>query len=442
MATRARARWSGGWWLALALALAACGGGEPEEAPEEEEERAEDAAVEAAPAAPHASAAPAAPAPASSSGDGERGLSALEGRAERLVRLAREPLSADSGVQVTVLSMSLEEAPYRSGAGKREVGVSLKLAGVVYNQTGHTLSEGTVVGVLALGFEEEEVRVRLSPDALKVAVQPELPWREGESRLFEVETEAFPRVMLEYAPTWVEATLVASLRDPVGFELAAPIWRAKPSWLAARVAPVKGEAQVFQADPLMVGPRRKSAGKLRSGEVVKLLYQSGGHFRVQASEGVGWVEAKALVVKQLEALYEGAAPPGGSRTASNPEGALRVHGVTTLDQAPGGLKLLPGERALRVEVELTNTGDKELRCSEVFADFGPNTQRGPLKGSEVLEGALACEKDKLPPGETIRGALTWARGRYELPVVIGWTTRSGVLSVDVYDPADVAAWRR
>lgn len=399
------------------------------------------APVASAPPATLAPAAPAASAPALPT-LGELRQAALESRAERLVRIAQQPIPAEVGVQATVLSMSLEEVPYRGAAGRREAGVSLKLSGVVVNRTGRTLSEGGVAAALTLRFDGDAQRARLALDALKVAVTPEEPWRDGESRLFEATTEPFPRLMLEYAPLEVSAALVASLRDPVGFEVNAPIWRARPSWLAARVAPVKGEAQVFRADPLVVGPRKKAAGKLREGEVVRLLYQAGAHLRVQAAEGVGWVEARALVVKQPEALYEGAAPPPSTRAASNPEGALRVHALRTLEQAPAALKLQPGERALQVEVELTNTSDKDLRCSELFVDFGPGSARGALKGAEAVEGALACEKDKVAPGQTLRGWVTWARGRLEIPVVVGWSTRSGVLLVDVYDPADAAAWRR
>jgi len=363
-----------------------------------------------------------------------------ETRAERLTRLVQGEIPSSSGFEVTVLSMSLEAEPPKRG---KTGGVSLKMAGVVYNRTGRTLSSGVFGGALLLRFGDKVTKLRLSPDGFKDSVSTESPWREGQSRLFRIETNPFPLLMLEYEPTKVEARIFAAFEDPVDFEVVAPVWGASVQWQAARVAPVRGQAQVFEAAVMKAGPRGASNGALENGQVVELLYQAGNAFRVRSNGAEGWVEAKSLVVKNLPGIYDSATPHGEDEVAGDELVSITVQGLSTLSDVPESLKLADGERVLQVDVELTNKGDKDLRCSDVFVDFGPGQQRAPMKESPQLPEALQCEKDKLVAGTTVHGKLAYRRGRHEIPVAVGLISPSKrVLTVDVYDLDEAKPYRR
>lgn len=425
-----------GVWVAWAMMLAACGSGEsPSEAPKTAEEEVAEAAEEPSVKEVVSAATTSSPAPgtAPSSVIGET-------RAEKISRLVQGEIPAQTGFEVTVLSLTLEAEPTRRG---RPGGVRLKMAGVVYNRTGRTLSSGVFGGALLLHFGDKTTKLRLSPDGFKELVSAETPWREGQSRLFRIETNPFPELMLEYEPEGVEARIFAAFEDPVDFEVVAPVWRTSINWLAARVAPVKGQAQVFEAATLKAGPKGAANGKLENGEVVDLLYQSGSYFRVRAAAGEGWVEGKALVVKNLAAIYDGALAHGGDETVSDDVLSITVHEMKVLDSVPDEIKLADGERILQVDAELVNKGEKDLRCSDLFVDFGPGQQRAPAKESATLPEALVCDKDKLPAGATLRGRVAWRRGRHEIPMAVGMVSPTGkVLTVDVYDVEEAAPYRK
>lgn len=364
-----------------------------------------------------------------------------ESRSERLARLAQGDLA--KGFDVTILRAALVEGTSRNRFGRRESGIQLQMSGAIRNNTGKTLSGGFVNAVLIVNFGADVVKVRLGADGLKPEIDGKKPWRDGRARFFEVETFVFPEVMLEYTPTSAQARLMVVAEDPVDFTFEGPVWSMNFDWLSARGAPVKGKARVVKSEKLRVGPRGKTSGATEQGSAVELLYQKGEFFRVRSGEDVGWVSHDNILFEDLKGLHTGASPQGGDKSASDEAVSFTVNGMENLARGPEGAKLKDGERVFVIDVSLENKGEKDIKCADFFVDFGPKEQRTPERYTSDIEGAISCEKGKLPPGESVTGKLAFTRARHQVPFAVGFSSPTKrYLLVDVYDKAQAAPYTR
>jgi hypothetical protein len=352
---------------------------------------------------------------------------------DRYRRLAQGEVS--DGFNVSVVTMALVEGKGKNRYGRSSKGVVLRLEGLITNNTGKTLYTGFLSGALVLRFGGEVVKVRLGKNGLKPEASDAKPWRTGRARLFKVETFVNPTILMEYTPDSAEARLFAAFEDPIEYEVLAPIWSAKIDWLAVRGAAVNGKGTVFKAEGLRVGPRGKAAGKTAVNEKVDLLYAQGDHYRVRAAAGEGWVSQKSLIVPDLKGLFNGAKPHGSGKTAGDDLVSITVSSVTTTTTFPDGMKIktLEGERLFIADVKLENKGEKDIKCSSFFVDYGPKAQTGPIKGWNNVSGAIACEGDKLAPGLSASGKVAFLRKRHQVPFTVGYSSPSkGFPFVDIY----------
>lgn len=370
---------------------------------------------------------------ASSAGAGAPPAAPFETRWERYLRLAQGDVS--DGFNVSVVTLALVEAKGKDRYGRRQSGVVLRLEGLVTNNTGKTLYTGFLSGALILRFGGDVVKVQLGSNGLKPEASDAKPWRTGRARLFKVETFVEPRILMEYTPDSAEARLFAAYEDPIEFKVEAPIWSAPLDWLAVRGAAVAGKGTVFKSEGLRVGPRGKAVGKTQVNEKVDLLYAQGEFYRVRAAAGEGWVSQRSLIVPDLKGLFNGAKPHGSGKTAGDELVSITVSSVSTTDNAPAEMKLktLDGERLFLADVSLENKGEKDIKCSAFFVDYGPKAQTSPIKGWNTLSGALECEGDKLAPGATASGKVAFLRKRHQVPFTVGYASPSkGFPFVDIY----------
>ncbi|MBH23716.1 MAG: hypothetical protein CMH57_04475 [Myxococcales bacterium] len=358
----------------------------------------------------------------------------FETRQEKLQRLVTGPVRRD-GFDVVVQSLTVSEGVSLDPlTRRRRRGVQLELKGLITNETGKTLTGGALRGALVLRFGGDAIKVALGPDALAEPADPDTPWRSNAVREFTARTEVLPKILLEYTPDVAQARLLASFDDPISYHTEGVVWSLNVAWLAARGTPVKGKATAIKAEGLRVGPRGRIHGQVQSGEAVDLLYQQGDAFKVQANSGVGWISNAALRLKDLS-IYKGAEPHGGERTAQDEFVALKIEGLTEAP-TPDGARLKSGERFLVVTVELTNKSDKDIRCSDFFMDFGPGATQQPQvsRDTRLFEGAIACERDRLPPQASVTGKLAFVRDRYQIPFALGYVSPSRrPLIIDLYD---------
>ena len=375
-----------------------------------------------------------APAPkATPSGAGAPPAPAFETRWDRYLRLAQGDVQ--DGFNVSVVTMALVEGKGKNRYGRGSKGVVLRLEGLITNNTGKTLYTGFLSGALILRFGGDVVKVNLGPNGLKPEASDAKPWRTGRARLFKVETFVSPTILMEYTPDSAEARLFAAYEDPVEYKVEAPIWSAKLDWLAVRGAAVSGKGTVFKAEGLRVGPRGKAAGKTAVNEKVDLLYAQGDSYRVRAAAGEGWVSQKSLIVPDLKGLFNGASPHGSGKTAGDDLVSITVNSVSTTTDIPSGMKLktLEGERLFIADVSLENKGEKDIKCSAFFVDYGPKAQTTPIKGWNTVPGAIACEGDKLAPGSSAKGKVAFLRKRHQVPFTVGYASPSkGFPFVDIY----------
>lgn len=340
------------------------------------------------------------------------------------------------GFEVNVLGLSLVEGVSRKKGDKQRKGVQIRLSGFVKNSTGKTITGGFLSGAIVLRFGDDTVKVRMSPDGLRPSVSPERPWRTGTARPFRLDTYVFPKIMMEYTPVASEARIYATFRDPVDFTYEAPVWKQDIDWLAARGAAVLGEARVTGSENLKVGPRGRQYGRTQVSETVELLYQKNDHFLIKAEDGVGWVSQKGLIIKDLGSIYGKTASHSSETTARSETVSLTVEEVDTVEDAPNGAKLRDGERFVLVDVSLSNKGEKDINCNAFFLDFGPREQLPPHPATSKFNKAFTCEKNKLPPGQTIQGRLAFLRQRHQVPFALGFTPpNERPLLLDIYKKA-------
>ncbi len=358
-------------------------------------------------------------------------LNPLESRLQRLQRVSRKGKIRD-GFQVTVLRVTLDEGTSKVRFRRREKGIQATIVGAISNNTGHTLYSGFLSGALILDFGGGTTKVQLSPDGLKPSASDSKPWRNGTSRLFEVSTFVFSPLMLEYMPKKTEVALMAVFEDPINFSFEAPVWRAEVDWLAVRGAAVSGNARVMKSEGLRAGPRGKASGKTQVGEDVELLYQKGDWVRVKAQQGEGWVEVRNLLFKDLKSMY-GAKGHATGNDASDDLVAISVKGTRNEASPPEGTKIKDGQRFFLVDVSLQNKGEKDIKCTDFFVDFGPKDQRTPDRATSKFAGAMSCEKDKLAPGESTSGTLAFLRDRHDIPFAVGYSSPNKTfLLVDIW----------
>ncbi|MHA1569022.1 MAG: hypothetical protein ACTSXZ_06095 [Alphaproteobacteria bacterium] len=296
-----------------------------------------------------------------------------------------------------------------NAARSDEPGVHLLVAGTVRNQTGRLLHRAAIYATLIATFGERTELERHSGGlGFSERVTSIDPWRPDTERFFVAITRPLDPIYLELRPKKLVAALTIQARDPLEFNFRGEVAALPVDWdsILGRAVNKLGAVTV---DGPCAGARQERKCDLERGNTVKILYQRGAAFKILAEDGrLLWLCYDRLALADQPAGDE---PPFGTHFPITinlgDDLMLRVLRVAEYDTHEG---ISEDQKIYRVEVEITNHGEKNLRTPST-RDFALDTAAGGYASVlSVRSGTDGIYRQEvLRPGEKTEGALLFAR---------------------------------